>query len=93
LHGRSGAAATFRYSWPIWVWLDGSLQAAVGNVFGEHLSGLSLAESRFSGAIGMESRGSRDSVFQLLVGFGSETFSSGADLNSIRVVAGARSGF
>jgi hypothetical protein len=93
LHGRSGAVATLRYSWPIWMWLDGSLQAAVGNVFGEHLAGISLAQSRFSGAIGMESRGSRDSVFQLLVGFGSETFSSGADLNSIRVVAGARSGF
>ena len=93
LHGRSGAAATFRYSWPIWIWLDGSLQAAVGNVFGEHLSGISWGQSRFSGAIGMESRGSRDSVFQLLVGFGTETFNSGADVNSIRVVVGARSGF
>ncbi|HYQ44027.1 MAG TPA: hypothetical protein VER11_18730 [Polyangiaceae bacterium] len=93
VRGRSGAAATLRYSWPIWIWLDGSLQAAVGNVYGEHLKGISWGESRFSGAIGMESRGSRDSVFQLLVGFGTETFNSGADLNSIRVVAGARSGF
>jgi len=93
LHGRSGAAMTLRYSWPIWIWLDGSLQAAVGNVFGEHLQGISLGQSRFSGAIGMESRGSRDSVFQLLMGFGTETFNSGADLNSIRVVVGARSGF
>jgi len=93
LHGRSGAAATFRYSWPIWIWLDGSLQAAVGNVFGEHLQGISWGQSRFSGAIGMESRGSRDSVFQLLMGFGTETFNSGADVNSIRVVVGARSGF
>jgi hypothetical protein len=93
LRGRSGAAATLRYSWPIWIWLDGSLQAAVGNVFGEHLQGISWGESRFSGAIGMESRGSRDSVFQLLMGFGTETFNSGADVNSIRVVVGARSGF
>jgi hypothetical protein len=93
LRGRSSGVATLRYSWPIWIWLDGSLQAAVGNVFDEHLSGASLGESRFSGAIGIESRGSRDSVFQLLVGFGTETFNSGADLNSIRVVAGARSGF
>jgi hypothetical protein len=37
LVGRSSAVATLRYSWPIWVWLDGSLQAAIGNVFGEHL--------------------------------------------------------
>jgi hypothetical protein len=93
LRGRSSAVATLRYAWPIWVWLDGSLQAAVGNVFGEHLSGASLGQSRFSGAIGIESRGSRDSVFQLLVGFGTETFNSGADVNSIRLVAGARSGF
>jgi len=93
LRGRSGAVATLRYSWPIWVWLDGSLQAAVGNVYGEHFSGISVGQSRFSGAIGMESRGSRDSVFQLLMGFGTETFNSGADINSIRVVVGARSGF
>ena len=93
VRGRSGAAATLRYSWPIWIWLDGSLQAAVGNVYGEHLAGISWGQSRFSGAVGIESRGSRDSVFQLLVGFGTETFNSGADVNSIRVVAGARSGF
>ena len=93
VRGRSGAAVTLRYSWPIWIWLDGSLQAAVGNVYGEHLQGISWGQSRFSGAIGMESRGSRDSVFQLLMGFGTETFDSGADINSIRVVVGARSGF
>ena len=93
LRGRSGAAVTLRYSWPIWIWLDGSLQAAVGNVYGTHLSGITLGGSRFSGAIGMESRGSKDSVFQLLMGFGTETFDNGAQFNSIRVVAGARSGF
>ncbi len=93
LYGRSLAVSTLRYAWPIWTWLDGSLQAAVGNVYGKHLEGLSWGESRFSGAVGIESRGSRDSVFQLLVGFGTETFNSGADVNSIRVVAGARSGF
>lgn len=93
LRGRSAAVTTLRYSWPIWIWLDGSLQAAVGNVYGTHLSGFSLGESRFSGAVGIESRGSRDSVFQLLMGFGTETFNSGAQFNSIRVVVGARSGF
>ncbi|MEO6599449.1 MAG: hypothetical protein ABIQ16_06220 [Polyangiaceae bacterium] len=93
LRGRSSGVATLRYAWPIWIWLDGSMQAAIGNVFNEHLSGASWGESRFSGAIGVESRGSRDSVFQLLVGFGTETFNSGADVNSIRLVAGARSGF
>lgn len=93
LYGRSSAVATLRYSWPIWIWLDGSLQAAVGNVFGEHLSGASVSSSRFSGAVGIESRGSKDSVFQLLFGMGTEPFDNGAKLNSFRVVAGARSGF
>lgn len=93
LYGRSSALATLRYSWPIWIWLDGSLQAAVGNVFGERLAGASVSSSRFSGAVGIESRGSRDSVFQLLFGFGSEPFDNGGQINSFRVVAGARSGF
>jgi hypothetical protein len=93
LYGRSAAVATLRYSWPIWIWLDGSLQAAVGNVFGEHLEGFSISDSRFSGAIGFESRGSRDSIFQLLLGFGTETFDTGAQVNSIRFTVGSRNGF
>lgn len=93
LRGRSSAVATLRYSWPIWMWLDGSLQAAVGNVFGEHLEGASLERSRFSGAIGIEGRGSRDNIFQMLLGFGTETFDSGASVNAPRIVIGARRGF
>lgn len=93
LYGRSALVATLRYSWPIWIWLNGSLQAATGNVFGEHFAGASLERSRLSTAIGIESSGSRDSIFQALVGFGTETFESGAELDSIRVVLGARSGF
>ncbi len=36
---------------PIWVWLDGSLEAAVGNVFGEHLEDFKPSLLRFSGAL------------------------------------------
>jgi hypothetical protein len=93
LHDRSALVATLRYSWPIWIWLNGSLQAATGNVFGKHFEGVELERSRFSAALGIEGVGSRDSVFQALVGFGTETFESGAELDSIRVVVGARSGF
>jgi len=93
LYDRSGAVATLRYSWPIWVWLDGSLQVATGNVFGARFDGFRVERNRLSSAIGIESRGSRDSVFQALVGFGSETFESGAKLDSLRIVVGARSGF
>jgi hypothetical protein len=93
LYGESALVATLRYSWPIWIWLNGSLQAAAGNVFGEDFEGASLERSRLSTAIGIESTGSRDSIFQALLGFGTETFESGAELHSIRVVLGARSGF
>jgi hypothetical protein len=86
---RSAVAATAAYRWPIWVWLDGSIQAAVGNVFGEHLSGFTPGLLRFSGAIGVESVGSSpDSSFELLAGFGSETFDHGGQIDSIRVFLG-----
>jgi hypothetical protein len=93
LYGESALVTTLRYSWPIWIWLNGSLQAAVGNVFGERLEGLDAQRMRFSGAVGIESSGSRDSIFQALVGFGTETFESGAKLEVLRLTVGARSGF
>lgn len=93
LYDRSAAMAVLRYSWPIWLALNGSLQAGVGNVFGEHFEGIRPGRARFSSAIGLETHGSRDSILHLLVGFGTETVESGAELDSIRVVAGVRNGF
>ena len=93
LRDRSAAVLTAKYRWPIWVWLDGSLQAAVGNVFGEHLSGFDTSLFRFSGAVGIESVGSRDGSFELLFGVGSETFDHGAQLDSARVLVGTNRGF
>jgi hypothetical protein len=93
LSDRTAAVATLRYSWPIWLWLNGSLQAAAGNVFGSGFSGFALSKARLSGAIGVESAGSRDSVFQLLFGAGTETFENGAKIDSLRLSIGARSGF
>jgi hypothetical protein len=93
LYGRSAAVATLRYSWPIWIWLNGSLQVATGNVFGEHFDGFRAERARLSSALGIESSGSRDSIFQALVGFGSETFESGGKIDSLRITVGARHGF
>jgi hypothetical protein len=93
LYGRSAAVAALRYSWPVWVWLNGSLQVATGNVFDEHLEGFRAGRGRLSTALGLEGVGSRDSIFQLLVGFGTETFESGTRIDSLRVSVGARSGF
>jgi hypothetical protein len=93
LYGRSAAVATLRYSWPVWIWLNGSLQVATGNVFDEHLEGFRVGRGRLSTALGIEATGSRDSIFQALIGFGTETFESGTRIDSLRVSVGARSGF
>jgi hypothetical protein len=93
LYGRSAAVATLRYTWPVWVWLNGSLQVATGNVFDEHLQGFRAGRGRLSTALGIEAVGSRDSIFQALVGFGTETFESGTRIDSLRISVGARSGF
>jgi hypothetical protein len=93
LFDRSAAVAMFRYSWPIWLVLNGSLQAGVGNVFGEHFSNFRPGRARITSAIGLETNRSRDSVFQAILGFGTETIESGADLDSIRFTVGVRNGF
>ena len=93
LYGRSSAVATLHYRWPIWIWLDGSLQFAVGNVFDAHLAGFAPELLRLSGAIGIESVGSPDSSFELLLGAGSETFAHGTQLTSLRVILGTNHGF
>jgi hypothetical protein len=93
LYDRSAAFTTLRYRWPIWFLLDGSVQLAVGNVFGEHLNGLEAGMMRFSGAVGIESVGSPDSSLELLLGVGSETFDDGGQISSMRLVVGTNHGF
>ena len=88
LVGRSAAVATVRYKWPIGPWIAGSLQAAVGNVLGVHLQGFETNLLRFSGAFGIETDSSPDSSFELIVGFGTETFDHGAQVDSVRVAVG-----
>jgi len=90
---RSAAVATLKYRWPIWVWLDGSLQVATGNVFGERFDDFAFKRFRLSSAIGIESIGSRDSSFEMLFGIGSETFEHGTQIDSIRFLIGSNHGF
>jgi hypothetical protein len=93
LYGRSLAVATLRYRWPVWVWLDGSIQVALGNVFDEHFANIAPKKLRFSGSIGVESVGSPDSSLELLLGIGSETFEHGGQITSLRFVVGTNHGF
>ncbi|WP_104984342.1 BamA/TamA family outer membrane protein [Sorangium cellulosum] len=93
LHGRSAAAATLAYRWPIWAFLDGTTQVAVGNVFGEHLRDVELDLMRLSFVVGFRASSSRDHSFDLLVGSATETFEQGAGLEELRLMIGASRGF
>jgi hypothetical protein len=90
---RSAAVALLDYQWPIWVWMDGAIHYAVGNVFSEHLDGFEAGLLRQSFGLGLRSTGARDHVFEILLAFGGETFDDGAGIENVRFVAGATSGF
>jgi hypothetical protein len=92
LRDRSAAVATIHYRWPIWAWLDGSLQMSAGNVFGEHLSLFEASRTRLAAALGIESV-ARDGSFELLVGAGTETWERGHQLDSVRIQLGTNRGF
>ena len=93
LNDRSAAVATLKYRWPIWVFLDGSVQGALGNVFGPQLQDFKTKLLRVSSAIGVESVGTADHTFEILFGLASETIDSGANLNSVRFLFGTNRGF
>jgi len=93
LVGRSAAVVTLGYDWPIWSFLDGTLQAATGNVFNAGLKDFDLEKLRLSAAFGLRSNTSPDHQFELLTGFGTDTFGEGASISSFRIALGATRGF
>ena len=90
---RSAAIATLKYRWPIWVFLDGAIHGALGNVFGPQLQDFDAKLLRVSAAVGVESVGAADHTFEILAGFGTETIEHGANVNSIRLLFGTNRGF
>ena len=93
LLGRSTAAATLHYVWPVAPWLGGSLETAVGNAFDPHLSGLRPGRLRFSGSIGLAATELGDYPVEMIVGCGSETFEQGGTIDSFRVTLSVNHGF
>jgi hypothetical protein len=93
LHGRSAAAATLAYTWPIWVWLEGRMSMSAGNVFDAGLRDFDTKLLRLSGGLGVQSTGDADHRLELLVGFGTETFDQGTKVDSFRLVLGGTNGF
>jgi hypothetical protein len=90
---RSAMALTLQYAWPVWAWADGVMQVATGNVFGEHLSGLSPKLARVSAGTGLRTAGDPTRSTELLVGFGTETFEDGLRVTSFRLYFGGTHGF
>lgn len=93
LRGSSTFSLTLRYSWPVWVWLDGALFASVGNAFGQDLAGLSFERLRASFGFGVMPGSRDDHPFELLLAFGTEPFDLGGDVTTFRVVVGTTTGF
>lgn len=94
LLGSSGVAATLEYRWPIWAFIDGTLQASVGNTFAEsHLEDFDVDKLRVSFVGGFRSPNHRDHSINFLLGFGTNTIGEGAEPESIRLLFGGTTGF
>ena len=72
---------------------DGSIQGALGNVFGPQLQDFDPKLLRVSANIGIESVGTADNTFEILFGLGTETIDHGANVNAFRVLFGTNRGF
>jgi hypothetical protein len=90
---RSAAVATLKYRWPIWVFLDGAIQGAIGNVFGPQLEDFKTKLLRVTANVGVETVGTADHTFEILFGLGTETIDHGANVNSVRFLFGTNRGF
>ncbi len=94
LVGRSATAVTLEYRWPVWAFLDGVIQNAVGNVWDEyHFEDFEPELLRYSFLAGIRSTNHRDHSFNLLFGVGTETFEQGAAPNAARILIGGTTGF
>lgn len=93
LLGESEIVASFEYDWPIWMWLAGTAHVAVGNNYTGFYDDFDLERLRMSAGVGLAAIAERDHFFELLVGFGTDEFEDGPDVESVRVVLGARREF
>ncbi len=90
---RSAIAARLDYQWPVWTFLDGTINAEAGNVFGEHLEDFDPGLLRLSFGLGVRSSGRRDHPFEFLIGTATRPIDEGTELDSFRLVFGATNGF
>lgn len=92
LLGRSSGTLTFEYRYPILASLDGSVHAALGNVFGPHLEGFEARLLRLSFDVGIDAPGQHDHALKFLLGVATETFADGTHPDSVRLLFGGTTG-
>lgn len=93
LLGRSLGAVKLEYRWPVWLFVDGTVHVAVGNVFGEHFDGIDLRDLRMSAGLGMRAASSGDIPFTLMLALGSSRLGDRFAVDSVRFVLGTTGGF
>jgi hypothetical protein len=84
LRDRSALAVQLSYNWPVFIFLDGVAAVSFGNVFDAHLRNFDLDLLRMSAELGVRTRGTGNSSFQIIIGFGTETFRQGFTLATFR---------
>ena len=92
LRDRSAVALQLSYMWPVFIFLDGVLGVSVGNVFDAHLRNFDFDLLRLSAELGIRTRGTGNTSFQLLIGIGTETFRQGFAVASFRFSFGVTYG-
>lgn len=91
--GRSGAALRVEHTWPVWLDLDGVVSIATGNAFAARFDDFEPERLRLSFLAGVRSAKPVHHVFEILAGFGTETFEDGTEPSSFRLVIGTRPTF
>lgn len=92
---RSAATLTAEYRWPIWTYLDGSIQATVGEVYGGRFDDFEVGALRGSFSFGMDlvTNFPWEADLNILVAFGTTPFDEEFGIDSIRFVLETDSGF
>jgi outer membrane protein assembly factor BamA len=88
LMGESYATAILQYSWPLWIYLDGLAQVAVGNTFSGRFEGFRPGNLRMSFGVGLSAVRSLEHRFDFSVGWGTETFERGAQVVQYTITLG-----
>jgi len=92
--GESAFESTLIYRYPVWSLLDAQFFAGVGNAFDEYLDGFAFDKLFLNFGGGLRSNQSRNVVFELLLGFGTNRLDSDTiEIDNIRFVLGTAIGF